>query len=123
MTLPRNSILSTDRSGWYKLDPPEYSATDPLDPTWSYFSSFAEALQQLQFDPYDLVNYIDTSGFYHPTMRVRAGLFVYGPGYTLLKDHKDTYTYPVNGWVWKDSVQDASDHFDIPIKDFNLDLY
>lgn len=28
--------------------------------------------------------------------------FVYGPGYTLEKELKDTYTYPVEGWSWYD---------------------
>lgn len=28
--------------------------------------------------------------------------FVYGPDFELLKELKDTYTYPVNGWTWYD---------------------
>lgn len=28
--------------------------------------------------------------------------FVYAPNYTLLREEKDTYTYPVEGWVWYD---------------------
>ena len=26
--------------------------------------------------------------------------FVYGPGYELLRENKDTYSYPVEGWSW-----------------------
>jgi len=26
--------------------------------------------------------------------------FVYAPDYTLLKEEKDTYEYPVDGWTW-----------------------
>jgi hypothetical protein len=28
--------------------------------------------------------------------------FVYAPDYTLLKEEKDTYEYPVDGWSWYD---------------------
>jgi hypothetical protein len=28
--------------------------------------------------------------------------FVYAPNYTLLKEEKDTYEYPVDGWSWYD---------------------
>ncbi len=69
----------------------------------------------------DLTN-IDTSGFYQQFPPMRAGKFVYGPGYTLLRDLKDTYTYPVAGWTWFDSVFDASAAYDIPVEEFNLDL-
>lgn len=27
---------------------------------------------------------------------------VYGPNFTLLKENKDDYNYPVDGWVWFD---------------------
>jgi len=26
--------------------------------------------------------------------------FVYGPDFELLKELKDTYTYPIDGWYW-----------------------
>jgi hypothetical protein len=29
--------------------------------------------------------------------------FVYGPGYELLRENKDTYSYPVEGWSWYDN--------------------
>ncbi len=28
--------------------------------------------------------------------------FVYAPNYTLLKEEKDTYKYPIDGWSWYD---------------------
>lgn len=28
--------------------------------------------------------------------------FVYGPDYILLREKKDIYSYPVNGWSWYD---------------------
>lgn len=28
--------------------------------------------------------------------------FVYAPAYTLLRENKDTYDYPVDGWAWYD---------------------
>lgn len=122
-TLKRNSILSTNRAGYYRINPVQYQVSDPNNSDWTYFNSYNEALNQLQFDPIDLLPFIDTSGFYHKEMKVRAGLFVYGPGYTLLKDDKDTYTYPVSGWEWFDSAQDAVTKLDLDLKDFNLDLY
>jgi len=29
--------------------------------------------------------------------------FVYAPDYTLLKEEKDTYTFPIDGWSWYDN--------------------
>lgn len=65
---------------------------------------------------------MDTSGFYNKDAMLRAGKFVYGPGFTLLVALKDTYTYPVSGWTWFDSAEDAAAEFDVNIDDFNLDL-
>jgi hypothetical protein len=33
---------------------------------------------------------------------IYAPNFVYAPDYTLLKEEKDTYEYPVDGWYWYD---------------------
>jgi hypothetical protein len=33
---------------------------------------------------------------------------VEGPGYVLLINEKDTYVYPVDGWVYADSQENAS---------------
>jgi len=65
---------------------------------------------------------IDTSGFYSGDYKLRAGKFVYGPDFTLLIQDKDTYTYPIHGWYYFDNAQQASEFFNIPIEEFNLDL-
>lgn len=47
----------------------------------------------------------DTSGFYKQDADLiweYAPNFVYAPTYTLLKELKDTYDYPVDGWNWCD---------------------
>ena len=46
----------------------------------------------------------DTSGFYkfEDDNWQYAPNFVYGPGYELLRENKDTYSYPVEGWSWYD---------------------
>ena len=48
----------------------------------------------------------DTAGFYKLNEVNEwefAPNFVYAPTYTLLKEEKDTYTYPVDGWTWYDT--------------------
>lgn len=37
----------------------------------------------------------------------RADGDLFGPGYDLLADQHDTYTYPVDGWHWFDSDEEA----------------
>jgi hypothetical protein len=46
----------------------------------------------------------DTSGFYkfEDDNWQYAPNFVYGPGYELLRENKDQYQYPVEGWSWYD---------------------
>lgn len=46
----------------------------------------------------------DTLGFYklEDDNWLYAPNFVYGPNYTLLRENKDSYTYPVEGWEWYD---------------------
>ena len=65
---------------------------------------------------------MNTAGFYNKDAMLRAGKFVYGPGFTLLVELKDTYTYPVNDWYWFDSAEEAATAFNVDINDFNLDL-
>jgi hypothetical protein len=48
----------------------------------------------------------DISGFYKQNEIGEweyAPNFVYAPDYTLLREDKDTYTYPVDGWSWYDN--------------------
>lgn len=33
--------------------------------------------------------------------------FVYGPTFTLVKENKDSYQYPVDGWVWANTELEA----------------
>jgi len=51
-----------------------------------------------------LINMETTEGFYklEEDNWLYAPNFVYAPDYTLLKEDKDTYTYPVDGWIWYD---------------------
>lgn len=50
----------------------------------------------------------DTSGFYK-----LDGLLLYGPNFVLNKDYelrketKDEHQYPVDGWYWFDSEEEA----------------
>ena len=43
-------------------------------------------------------------GFYAPNA-------VYAKDYTLRKEEHESYTYPVNGWWWFDSLEEAQTHF------------
>jgi hypothetical protein len=47
----------------------------------------------------------DTSGFYklnEENIWMHAPNFVYGPEIELLRENKDNYSYPVDGWTWYD---------------------
>jgi len=61
---------------------------------------------------------MNTSGFYKvdPSGIVIYGLnYVFGPydQYKLLREEKDTYTYPIDGWYWFDTEQEAYEFFQI----------
>lgn len=48
----------------------------------------------------------NTSGFYKQNEDLTweyAPNFVYGPSFELIKENKDSYTYPVEGWIWYES--------------------
>jgi hypothetical protein len=47
-----------------------------------------------------------SAGFYTTDLRYASNA-VYAPGFTLLASEKDTYVYPVNGWTWYDSRDQA----------------
>lgn len=60
---------------------------------------------------------MDTSGFYTVDadgVFHHAPNWVEAPGYELRRELKDTYTYPVSGWTWFDSVELARAAFGIP---------
>ena len=56
----------------------------------------------------------ETQGFYK-----NDGILLYGPNfvlnanYELRKETKDDYSYPVDGWYWFDTRQEALDFFGI----------
>lgn len=51
---------------------------------------------------------IDTSGFYKFDEQQQEWFFgpnaVINTNYTLTRELHDTYTYPVDGWVWYDTA-------------------
>lgn len=51
----------------------------------------------------------DTSGFYkRDGDLLYAPNFVYGPNnFELIREFKDSYQYPRDGWWWFDSIEDA----------------
>ena len=47
-----------------------------------------------------------------------AANFVHGPGYSIFKEEKDTYTYPTEGgWVWHNTEEEARIYFNKPKPD------
>lgn len=59
---------------------------------------------------------MDTSGFYllesggtDGSALLFAPNFVDSPWYSISREHKDTYEYPVHGWRWFESRQEALD--------------
>lgn len=62
----------------------------------------------------------DTSGFYRAEINedstvelIHAPNFVYSKDYTLLRENKDGYEYPVYGWRWFNSVEAAKQFYGI----------
>lgn len=64
----------------------------------------------------------DTSGFYK-----LDGSVLYAPNYALnltyelLRETKDSHTYPTDGWYWFDSKEDAYEFFGIELEEDELD--
>ena len=58
----------------------------------------------------------DTSGFY----KLDGDQLLYGPNfvinanYELKRENKDQYTYPVDGWHWFDTEQQARQYWNLP---------
>lgn len=40
---------------------------------------------------------------------------VYNSNYTLLKENSTDYEYPVDGWYWFDSIEEAENFFGLEI--------
>ena len=61
---------------------------------------------------------MDTNGFY----KLDADL-LYGPNYVLnanyelRRETKDQHTYPIDGWYWFDSKEQARLFFDLPTQE------
>lgn len=63
---------------------------------------------------------MDTAGFYKldPGGDILYGPnFVYGPygSFNLYRDEHDTYTYPIDGWYWFDTKEEAYTFFGVPL--------
>lgn len=60
---------------------------------------------------------MNTSGFYK-----LEGILLYGPNYVLDANYKlfretyDQYQYPVDGWYWFDTEEEARLFFDLPLE-------
>ena len=56
-----------------------------------------------------------SAGFYKPEGETffYAPNYVYGPDYSLVKEAKEQYVYPNNGWIWCDSIEEAIDILNI----------
>lgn len=56
---------------------------------------------------------METSGFYKLDngQILYAQQFVEAPDYSLKASEKDSYTYPINGWYWFDSEEEAKANF------------
>ena len=88
---------------------------------WCNAKSEKEGLSPVYFIPlqypYDLEANTDTSGFY----KKQNGELLYGPNFVLHKNfelRKETHeqhTYPVYGWYWFDSLNEAKDFFGLEV--------
>lgn len=58
----------------------------------------------------------NTSGFYkYEELTLHHGPnYVLAPEYELLKETKDDHTYPIDGWSWFDTIEEARAFFGIP---------
>lgn len=47
-----------------------------------------------------------------------AANWVRAPAYNLEIDQRNTYSYPVDGWYWFDTLEEACLHFNLNIQDY-----
>lgn len=67
-----------------------------------------------------------SAGFYKPEGETffYAPNYVHAPTYSLVKEAKEQYVYPNNGWVWCDSIEEAIDILNIRLPEFtSIDDY
>jgi hypothetical protein len=68
---------------------------------------------------------MDTSGFY----KNEDNMILYGPNfvesgsYNLYKENKDMYTYPIGGWYWFDSIEEAYNFWELPLPEQNQENF
>lgn len=65
---------------------------------------------------------MNNSGFYkkEDTEILYAPNIVEAPSYVLVAQNKDSYTYPVDGWIWADSEEIAISYFETASPDTPL---
>lgn len=66
---------------------------------------------------------MDSSGFYknEDGQLLSGPHFVLAGSFSLYREQKDTYTYPVGGWYWFDSIQEACTFFNLSIPQWYID--
>jgi hypothetical protein len=59
---------------------------------------------------------MSTAGFYNKNGEY-ASNEIYAPNYVLKAEEKDTYQYPIHGWTWYNSAEEAqaAENFDISV--------
>ena len=72
-------------------------------------------------------------GFYKkegPSERTGRIMLFYGKkevifpdGNTLVRANTATYSFPISGWYWFNSLQECCDSFSINIENYELDIY
>lgn len=72
-------------------------------------------------------------GFYKkegPSPRTGRTMLFYGKrevifpgGSTLTRANSGTYTYPVSGWTWFESLEECCTSFELDIENYELDIY
>ena len=60
---------------------------------------------------------MNTSGFYKKDQDeiLYAAVFVQGPDVLLVRQERENYTYPVDGWNWFDSQEEAYSAYGLPL--------
>lgn len=58
----------------------------------------------------------NTAGFYknEDGLLVHGPNYVHGGGFSLVKENKDSYQYPIFGWHWFESEEEAREFLNIP---------
>lgn len=58
-------------------------------------------------------------GFYKfDTTLLYGANWILNKEYTLLREHKDQYEFPLDGWYWFDSLDEACAFFDLNMADY-----